>query len=117
MADYGVAVTFGDSKPGREKKALDVLAEATTNNDKAVAEGRLDSWDVVIFEASGTPPAGVIRLYGSHEQIEDFVQSEEFLVPFQKASLLVNNVGMRRFVTGAALLEGMSRYTQILDSL
>jgi hypothetical protein len=117
MADYGVAVTFGDSKPGREKKALEELAEATTNTDKAVAEGRLESWDVVILEASGTPPAGVIRLYGSRQQIEEFVQSDEFLDPFQKASLLVNNVGMRRFVTGAAILEGMSRYTQILDSL
>lgn len=59
MADHGVAVTWGDSKPGREKKAIDVFAEATTNNDKAVANGKIESWDVVFFEPSGTPPAGV----------------------------------------------------------
>jgi hypothetical protein len=117
MADYGVAVTFGEAKPGREKKGLEVLAEATANNDKAVADGKLDSWDVVFFEPSGTPPAGVIRLRGTREQIDEYVQSDEFLVPFQTASFLVNNVGMRRFITGAAILEGLARYTQILDSL
>jgi len=117
MADYGVAVTWGDAKPGREKKALEVFADATANNDKAVANGKIASWDVVVFEQSGNPPAGAIRIYGTEEQIEEFIRSDDFLDPFQRSSLLVNNLGIRRFVTGAALIDGMARYTQILDSL
>lgn len=117
MADHGVAVVWGEPKPGREKKALEVFLEASVNNDKAVANGKIASWDVVFFEPSGTPPSGAIRIYATREQIEEYVQSDEFLVPFQRASLLVNNVGLRRFVTGEALAEGMGRYTQILDSL
>jgi len=117
MADHGVAVIWGDPKPGREKKALDSFTEASANNDKAVADGRIESWDVVFFEPTGTPPSGAIRIHGTREQVDDYVQSDDFLVPFQRASLLVNNVGMRRFFTGEALLEGMGRYTQILDSL
>ena len=117
MADYGVAVTWGESKPGREKKALEVFADATTNNDKAVANGRIASWDVVFFEPSGTPPIGAIRIYGTQEQIDEYVRSDEFLNPVERATLTVNNVGIRRFMTGAALFDGISRYTQLLDSL
>jgi len=117
MADYGVAVTWGEPKPGREKKALDVFMEASANYDKAVANGKIESWDVVFLEPSGTPPAGVIRLHATREQIEEYLQVDDFMVPFQRAWLVLNNVGMRRFVTGAALMEGMGRYTQVLDSL
>jgi hypothetical protein len=117
MADYGVVVTWGDAKPGREKKALEVFAEATANNDKAVANGKIASWDVIILEPSAMPPAGVIRIRGTQDQVEEFIRSDDFLDPFQRAALLLNNVGMRRFVTGAALMEGLGRYTQLIDSL
>jgi hypothetical protein len=117
MSDYGVVVTWGDPKTGREKKALDCLAEATTNNDKAVANGKIASWDVVVFEPSPTPPAGVIRIYGTQEQIEKYINSDEFLDPLQKATLTVNNVGIRRFTTGAALMEEIGKYAGRLDSL
>lgn len=117
MADHGVAVIWGEPKPGREKKALEVFTEVSANNDKAVANGKIESWDAVFFEPSGTAPSGAIRIHATREQIDEYLQSDDFLVPFQRASLLINNVGMRRFFTGAALLEGMGRYTQILDSL
>ena len=117
MADYGVVVTWGDAKPGREKKALEVFADATANNDKAVANGKIASWDVIVLEQSATPPAGVIRIQGTQEQIDEFIRSDDFLDPFQRAALLVNNVDIRRFVTGAALMEGLGRYSQLIDSL
>ena len=117
MSDYGVAVTWGDPKTGREKTALDCLTEATTNNDKAVANGKIASWDLVIFEPSGMPPAGVIRIYGTQDQVEDYIRSDDFQEPIEKANLTVNNVGYRRFVTGAALTEGIGRYAGLIDSL
>lgn len=117
MSDYGVAVIWGEPKPGREKMALDALGEATTNNDKAVANGKIASWDVVIFEPTGTPPAGAIRLYGTQDQIEDYIGSDEFQDPIEKAQLCVNNVGLRRFVMGAALAEGLGRFAGLVDSL
>jgi hypothetical protein len=117
MSDYGVAVTWGDLKTGREKMALDSLAEATTNNDKAVANGMIASWDVVIFEPTGTPPAGAMRIYGTQDQIEEFIRSDEFVDPLEKAQLCVNNVGIRRFVTGAALAEGLGKFAGQINSL
>ena len=117
MADYGVAVTWGDPKPGREKKALESFADSITINEKAVADGRIASWDAVVFELSATPPAGAIRFYGTQEQIEEFIRSEDFQDAIGRASLLLSNVSIRRFLTGAALTEGFSRFTTLVDSL
>ena len=117
MADYGVAVTWGDAKQGREKKGLELWADSITINEKAVADGRIASWDAVVFEASATPPAGATRYYGTQEQIEEFIRSEDFQDTIGRATLLLHNVSIRRFLTGAALAEEFSRYTKLVDSL
>jgi len=117
MADYGIAITWGDPKPGREQKALELFGDSVTINDKAVSNGKIASWDVVVFELSATPPAGVIRMYGTQDQIEEFIGSEDFQGPVGRASVLLNNVGIRRFQTGAALAEGLTRYTKLIESL
>jgi hypothetical protein len=117
MADYGVAVTWGDVKPGREKKALELWADSVGINEKAVANGRLDSWDAVLFEPSATPPAGVTRLFGAQDQVEAFIRSEDFQDVIGRASMLLFNVGVRRFVAGNALVETFGRYSKLIDSL
>jgi hypothetical protein len=114
MADYGVVVTWGDPKAGREMKSLDLWTEVVTQNDKDVAEGLIDSWDAVVFEPSGTPPAGVMRCYGTREQIDTYVQSETFQTNLIRASLLLHNVGMRRFRTGNALAEEFALFGRVV---
>ena len=117
MADYGIAVTWGDPKPGREKKSLELWADSVAVNEKAVANGRIESWDAVIFEPSASPPAGVIRLHGSQQQIEEFVRSEDFEDIIDRATLLLFNVGIRRFLQANALAEGFARYTRLIEAL
>ncbi len=56
-------------------------------------------------------------MYGTSEQVNAFLQSDEFEEALQKATLMLNNVGVRRFVTGGALMEVMGKYTGLLDSL
>jgi len=117
MADYGVTITWGDAKSGREKKALELWADSITLNEKAVADGRIESWDAVVFEFSANPPAGATRFYGAQEQIEEFIRSEDFQDTLERATLVLHNVGIRRFLTGAALAEGFERYTKNVASL
>jgi hypothetical protein len=118
MANYGVAVTWGDAKPGREGKALDLFSEAITTNEKAVANGLLESWDAVVFEPSATPPAGVIRLLAtSREKLDEFINSDEFQDQVNRATLLLNAVGIRRFLIGDALLDSMGKYSELLKTL
>jgi hypothetical protein len=117
MADFGLAITWGDPKAGREKHSLEVWADGATLNDKAVADGRIERWDAVLFEPSGTPPAGAIRLYGTREQIEDFAHSEDFLSVIRRAQLTVNALGLRRFMTGDALMQAFADFSETVNSL
>ena len=117
MADYGVAVTWGEAKPGRERQALEVWADAITLNDKVVADGRVDRWDAVVFEPSGGPPLGAIRLYGTAEQIDALVRADDFTDIILRAQLTVSAVGYRRFTTGDALADGFARLSAAIESL
>jgi hypothetical protein len=117
MADYGVAVTWGDVKPGREKQSLAVWADAVALNDKAVANGRLERWDAVLFEPMGAPPLGAIRLFGSQAQIDEFIHSEDFQSVILRAGLTINAVALRRFTTGDALNESFARFATVVDTL
>ena len=117
MADYGVAVTWGEAKPGRERQALEVWADAITLNDKAVADGRIERWDAVVFEPGGGPPVGAIRFYGTAEQIDVFVRADDFMDIIMRAQLMVSSVGYRRFTTGDALADGFARLSAAVESL
>jgi hypothetical protein len=117
MGDYGVAITFGDPHPGREQKALDLFMESVTANEKAVADGRMEKWDAIMFEPTGHPPAGAIRFYGSRQQIEDLLEAEDIQSIMMRASLYLTNFGYRRFTTGDALAQGMSGFGAAVASL
>jgi hypothetical protein len=117
MADYGVAVTWGDAKPGRDQKALELWADAVTQNEKAAADTRIERWDAIVFEPIGSPPAGVIRFYGTREQIEAWIQSDDFQETMTRGGLLLNSFGYRRFMTGDALAQGLARFAQTISAL
>ena len=68
-------------------------ADGAALNEKAVADGRIERWDAVLFDLTGTPPVGAIRLFGTQDQIEEFVRSDDFRSVIQRASLTVNGVG------------------------
>jgi hypothetical protein len=117
MGDYGVAVTWGDAKAGRDQKALELWADAVTQNDKAVADSRIERWDAIVFEPSGSPPAGVVRFYGTREQIEAWIQADDFQETMMRGGLLLNAFGYRRFMTGDALAQGLARFAQAISTL
>jgi hypothetical protein len=117
MADYGVAVTWGEVKPGRERQSLEVWADAITLNDKAVADGRIERWDAVIFEPAGGPPLGAIRIYGDQGQVDEFIRSDDFEDIILRAGMHISALGYRRFTTGDALADGFARFSAVLESL
>jgi len=116
MGDYGIGTTWGEVKPGREQQAIDLFMDAATMNEKAVADGRIERWDAVMFEPNGSGPAGAMRAYGTDEQIEAFVRTDEFREVLMKAELMLANVGYRRFVMGESLMAQMGQFTQVLNN-
>jgi hypothetical protein len=117
VADYGVAVTWSEPRPGREKASLDLWGEAISFNEKLVADGQVERWDGVAFEPSGTGPGGAVRYYGTAEQIQALVTSAEFSSLIVRGQLFLSTFGFRRFVTGQAMAEEFGRFTTIIDSL
>ena len=117
MPDYGAAISWGDPKPGREKQAQDLFGSVVGLNETAVADGRLSSWDVVLYEPNGAPPTGAMRLFGTREQVHAFLESDEFKESLGKATLFLDNVGVRRFVIGDALMEAFGRFAEQVKSL
>jgi hypothetical protein len=117
MGDYGLGVTWGEFKPGRERKAFDLWAEALAFNEKLVADNKIERWDAVLFEPSGAYPLGAVRFYGTAEQIEALASSEEFTSIVYRGEFLLNGFGFRRFITGQALLDAVGRSAVLIDSL
>ena len=117
MADYGVSIVWGDTKTGREKKALELWLDSVTLNEKAVADSRIESWDAVGFEPAPNAPVGVMRIFGTQEQVEEFINADDFQEKIMRAGLLLNGVGYRRFMTGDRLADGFARFSQAIESL
>jgi hypothetical protein len=117
MGDYGVAITWGEAKAGRERQSLDLWADAVAFNEKVVANGQAERWDVVFFEPSGAGPSGAVRYYGTAEQMDALTRSEEFTRLLMRGQLLLHAFGVRRFMTGQALVDGMGQYSSMLDAL
>ena len=117
MADHGLAITWGDFKPGRERKALNLWGEAVAFNDKAVADGRIEGWDAVLFEPSGTFPAGAVRFYGTAEQIGAVTGAEDFLAFIERGQQFLFNFGFRRFLIGQAMADAVARVAGAVDLL
>ena len=117
MADHGVAVTWGSAKAGRERKALELWADAVTTNEKAVANGLIERWDAVVFEPAPGGPGGVIRIYGTRDQVNGFIESDDFSEQVMRSQVLLDGVGLRRFVTGGALMDEFAQYAQLVESL
>ncbi len=117
MGDYGVCLTWGDPKLGREAKAIELFMEAAGFSDKAVADGRIERWDSVFFEPNGSPPNGATRCYGTREQIEAFIAADDTQNITRRAGMVLQYFGYRRFVTGDALIEVVGAYGQLLSAL
>jgi hypothetical protein len=119
MADYGVANTWVDVKPGREKQAMELFGTVTMQYEQAVKDGRLDSWDVILFEPNGAPgaPGGAFRAYGTQDQVETFIRSDEFAESASRAQVLLTGFGYRRFIMNDALMKEMGTFATVLDSI
>lgn len=117
MADHGLVITWGELKPGRERKALHLWGEAIAFNDQAVAEGRIEGWDAILLEPSSTFPAGAMRYYGTAEQMGALAASDDFLGIVGRGQLFLSNFGYRRFIMGQAVADAMTRAAAVVDTL
>ena len=118
MGDYAHVTAYGSIRAGREKQALAVWADAIDFYEKAQANGLIESYDVMLFQPSGGAlPTGLISMWGSEDQIDAVSRNEDRLALQIRAGLVVEDLVETRAMRGAAVLEGVGRFQQAVDSL
>ena len=97
MADRVLFMSWGSPVPGREERGLEVFNEAIGICGRMQQEGRIESFDVVLFQPNGDMN-GYIQMHGSAEQIAAVHEDEEFQRNTADASLIVDKL---RHIDGA----------------
>ena len=118
MGDYAHVTAYGAVKVGREKKAMEVWADAIEFYEKAQANGLIDSYEIQLFlPTGGALPTGLISLWGSEEQIDAIARNEDRAKLQMRASLVVENLVESRAIRGAAVLEGVGTFQDAINTL
>ena len=114
MADAGLFIGWGDSVRGREDRALEVFNETIEMYGQMQADGRIESFEVVLLEPHGGELGGFVLLRGSEEQIDAVHRSDDFVRAMTKGSLIVDDLGAVNAWIGEGLGRAMAIYQEQL---
>jgi hypothetical protein len=116
MADRVLYVGWGAPIPGREERGMEVFTEALGILGRMQQEGRIDSFDTVLFEPNGGL-GGFILLRGSAEQIEAVRNDDEFRSNTADAGLIVQGLTHIEGVTNEAIAGEMALYGEAITKV
>ena len=108
MADRMLFVTWGNAVRGREERGLEEFNEALGLLGRMQQDGRIESFDVGLFEPNGELN-GYVAVRGSAAQINAVREDEEFLRNTADAALIVDRF---RHIAGYTN-EGVARQIEI----
>jgi hypothetical protein len=91
MADRVLVVTWGEAVRGAEERGLEVFNEALGIVGRMQQDGRIEGFDVVLFEPNGDL-GGYIAIRGSAEQLAAVREDEEFQRNTTDAALIVDRL-------------------------
>ena len=117
MADYGCMIAWDRVAIGRERKALEVWADALDFYGKAQANGQIDRYETLGFESNAAHLLGCILIHGSQQQIDAFMSTNEFRALQQQASMVVSSLTVTRFQTGQAMVDTVASFAGAIDTL
>src|ERR1700742_1088579 len=98
MADRVLMVSWGTPVRGSEERGLEVFNEALGLYGRMQQEGRIESFDVMLFEPNGAVN-GCIVIRGSAEQLAAAREDDEFRRTTISAALIADDL---RLIEGYA---------------
>jgi hypothetical protein len=116
MADRVLFIGWGDTIPGREERGLEVFNEAIGICGRMQEEGRIEKFDVVLFDPSGDL-GGYIQMHGSAEQLAAARLDEDFRRNTVDASLVVNRLRHIEGSTNEGVARDMALYQQSISKV
>jgi hypothetical protein len=116
MADRVLFIGWGDTVPGREERGLEVFNEAIGICGRMQEEGRIEKFDVVLFDPSGDL-GGYIQLSGSADQLAAVRMDEDFRRNTIDASLVVERLRHIEGSTNEGVARDMAMYQQSITKV
>jgi hypothetical protein len=114
MADRVLALTWGESIQGREQHGLEVFNEAIEFYGAMQAEGRIERFDVSLFEPNGLMD-GCMLVHGSHQQIDALREDPRYIRLTVEASLVVHDLRHMEGRTGEGIADTMAVYQEAIS--
>ena len=94
MANAALFVGYGPTIPGHAQKSLQVFTEALQYYARLQQQGQIESFEPVLLEPHGGDLSGFILLRGDRDKLNSARFSEDFLRLTNRATLVVQNVGI-----------------------
>jgi hypothetical protein len=116
MADRVLVIGWGAPVRGAEERGLEVFNEALGLLGRKQQEGRIENFDVCLFEPNPTAN-GFILIRGTAEQINALRQDDEFRRNTIDAQLVVDNLRHTAGYTNEGVAEAMGMYREALTKV
>lgn len=114
MADRVLFISWGENVAGREERGLEVFNEAVGLYGKMQQDGRIESFDVKLLNATGDI-SGCMELYGSAAQLDAVREDKEFRSMLIDASLIVEDLHLATGMCNEGIAEAMGMYQEALS--
>jgi hypothetical protein len=94
MAKAALFIGYGPVVTGHAQQALQVFTEAGQYYSRLQRQGQIESFESVFLEPHGGELSGFFLLRGDRDKLNGARYSEEFLRLTNRATLVVQNVGI-----------------------
>jgi hypothetical protein len=112
MADHALFIGWGEVIAGREQQAGQVFTESLQFYGQLQQQGTIAGFEPFFLEPHGGDLGGFILLRGERDQLAQLRTSAEFLRFIQRASFVVNRVGVVAAFTGDELTRQFGEFQQ-----
>jgi hypothetical protein len=114
MADRLLFISWGTPVRGSEERGLEVFNEALGMYGRMQQDGRIDGFDVMLFEPNGGLN-GCIQLRGSAGQIASVRADEEFQRNMVDAALIVDDLRLIEGYSDEGVAQQMAVYQEAIS--
>ena len=117
MADHGLFIGWGQTRPGREAIPGRVLAEARAYWSGLRDAGQIESFEVVVLAAHGGDLEGFALLRGDRERLAHVRMTPEFARMTMRIEACTEHVGVVDAYVDDGVSQLMSRWQEAIADL
>ncbi len=112
MADHALFIGWGEVVPGREQQGAQVFTESLQFYGQLQQQGTIASVEAFFLEPHGGDLGGFFLVRGEQDQLAQLRTNVDFMRLIQRATFVVNRVGVVAAYTGDELTRQFGEFQQ-----